>query len=61
MSIAREELVQGARYDGFLWVAGKQRGVAYLRWNGSVFEDEDFVVSYKEPEGLDGFEPNIGG
>lgn len=59
--IKREDLVLGARYDGFLWVAGRQRGVAELRWNGSTFEDEDFVVSYKDEDDLDGFEPNLGG
>ncbi len=58
--IKREELVPGARYDGFLWVAGRQRGTGYLRWNGSMFEEDDYVCSFKGEEDLDGFEPNLG-
>lgn len=58
--INKADLSEGSWYDGFLWVAGKQRGTATLRWHGDYFSDglESRVVSYKSQHG-EGFEPNV--
>lgn len=64
--INEKDLVTGAKYDGFVWANGRQRGVATLRWNGASFESVDgdmpyYVMSYFSLEKGNGFEPNLGG
>jgi hypothetical protein len=63
------DLSHGSWYDGFLWVAGKQRGTGTFRYvfdahdrpvGDGYFTDAtgDLHLSYKGT-GMDGFEPNI--
>lgn len=60
MQIPMENLDPGRWYIGFVWKNGRQTGVLSMEWDGKLFRNGDYAMSYREyGTGMDGFEPSM--